>query len=511
MLYVMLTRCSVSAPPGEPFSVGGMDGQADMLPARYRAPRRIARGGMGEIFSAEDSVLDRTVAIKVLAERYAHDESIRGRFTREALAAARLSSAPNTVTIFDVGESGGRPFIVMELLPGGSLEDRLRRDGLQPPAQALAWLEQAARALDAAHAAGVVHRDVKPANLLLDGADEIHVADFGIASAAGLDSLTHPGTILGTAGYLSPEQARGEPAGPAADRYAFAVVAFELLTGRRPYEHEHPTAEATAHVQAPIPAATSVRPELPPYVDDVFQVALAKHPSERYGSCAELVLALRDAFDDAEGSTQVRAAPVPSAAPRASERTERSHAPARAPRRRRRSPALLPLALVGLLAAGLAGVALASLLGNDGQQEAASPEMVVTTVHETLEGTTVHETVTQEVPAAPAEPAPAEEPPAQEPAPAAGDGASGAQLNDRGFARMQQGDYAGALPLLEAAVSELSGSGQLAEAYALYNLAYTRLQLGQCDGVVEMLDRSEQIQGRRTEIDRARGDAAERC
>ena len=162
---------------------------------------------MGRVFHATDSELRRDVAVKVLADRYADNEDVRARFRREALAAARLSGNPNIVTIFDVGEYQGRPMIVMEYLAGGSLEARVQgRDGC-PPAQVLAWLEQAAQALDAAHAAGVVHRDIKPGNLLLDRRDQVHVGDFGIASAVGLDSFTETGTILGTAGYLSPEQA----------------------------------------------------------------------------------------------------------------------------------------------------------------------------------------------------------------------------------------------------------------------------------------------------------------
>ena len=201
------------------------------LPPRYRNPERIARGGMGEIFRAEDADLARIVAIKVLADRYANDEAIRARFTREALAAARLSNAPSTVTIFDVGEHDDHPYIVMEYLAGGSLADRLTRDGAQPIGRSLEWLGQAAAALDAAHASGVVHRDVKPANLLLDNDNRVKVADFGVASAVGLGSLTEVGTVVGTAGYLAPEQARGEKATPASDRYALAVVAFELLTG----------------------------------------------------------------------------------------------------------------------------------------------------------------------------------------------------------------------------------------------------------------------------------------
>ena len=155
-----------------------------ILPPRYRDPSPIGFGGMGEILRAEDSELGRTVAIKVLAERFARDPSLRQRFTREALAAARLSGDPSTVTIYDVGEWQGRPFIVMEYVGGGSLEDRLRA-GRRRPSEALDWLEQAASALDAAHAKGVVHRDVKPGNLLLTSGGALRVADFGIASAAG--------------------------------------------------------------------------------------------------------------------------------------------------------------------------------------------------------------------------------------------------------------------------------------------------------------------------------------
>ena len=220
---------------------------------------------MGTVFCATDTTLDRVVAVKLLAERYVADDSARRRFAREARAAARVSSDPNIVTIFDVGDAGGRPYIVMEYIAGSSLEERLR-SGRQKPADAMRWLEQAGRALDYAHLSGVVHRDVKPGNLLLDRADNVHVADFGIASAAWMPSLTVSGTILGTAGYLAPEQALGEPTSPASDRYALAVVAYELLTGSRPFARESPTAEAQAHVAEPVPSA-SARGNLPPEVD----------------------------------------------------------------------------------------------------------------------------------------------------------------------------------------------------------------------------------------------------
>ena len=230
-----------------------MPSQIDTLPSRYRNPRPIGAGGMGEIYRATDQELDRDVAVKVLAARYAQDEPFRARFKREALAAARLSGHPNIVTIFDVDEHDGRPMIVMAYLGGGSLEERVKGGAPCPPAQVLDWLEQAASALDAAHEAGVVHRDVKPGNLLLDDRGQVHVADFGIASAAGMDSFTKTGTILGTAGYLSPEQARGERAGAASDRYALAIVAWELLTGHRPFEARSATEEAAAHINTSVP------------------------------------------------------------------------------------------------------------------------------------------------------------------------------------------------------------------------------------------------------------------
>ena len=183
---------------------------------------------MGEVYRATDTVLERPVAVKVLADRYSRDPEARGRFKREAMAAARLSGEPHVITVFDVGEHEARPFIVMEFLDGGSLHAKVSAGGIDSH-EALGWLEQAAEALDTAHRHGIVHRDVKPANLLLDRSGSLQVLDFGIASAAGLDTLTLPGTILGTAGYLAPEQARGEPATAASDRYALGVVAFELL------------------------------------------------------------------------------------------------------------------------------------------------------------------------------------------------------------------------------------------------------------------------------------------
>ena len=444
----------------------------DILPPRYGSPRHIGRGAMGDIYLATDDVLGREVAVKVLADRYAADESIRQRFKREALAAARLSGEPGAITIFDVGEWDGRPFIVMEHVGGGSLEDCLRRDGAQPPGRALAWLEQAAAALDAAHRHGVVHRDVKPANLLLNDRGEVRVADFGIATAAGMDSLTLTGTVLGTAGYLSPEQARGERAGPASDVYSLAVVAYELLSGHRPFENDSVTAEAAAHVNAPVPSIAARCRNLPRELDRVFQHALAKDPPGRYGTAQEFVADLRDALRRSAGTTVALAPP-------------RRHAPP-PPRRAGRPRFLLPLAL--LLAAAAAGAIAAAVLTSGGS----GPRVVTRTVTGPGGTTTVQQPVTQST-TAPAPPPPPPPPPST--------GASGHALNDQGYARIQAGDYAGAVPLLQQAVQQLQGTGpaDLYEGYANYNLGYALYRLGRCSEAIPYLKRAEHLEPSRPE------------
>jgi eukaryotic-like serine/threonine-protein kinase len=446
----------------------------DLFPPRYRGAQQIARGGMGEIYRATDTALGRAVAIKILAERYATDESIRQRFTREALAAARLSGQRNTVTIYDVGEHNDRPYIVMEYLGGGSLEDVLGDEGAQPPERAFRWLEQAAGALDAAHAEGVVHRDVKPANLMLDRSGNVHVADFGIASAAGMDSLTMTGTVLGTAGYLSPEQAMGDRATPASDRYGLAVVAYELLTGKRPFAADSPTAEASAHVNAPVPSVCDTS-SLPCELDPVFQKALAKDPADRYDSAAELVAALRAAFADAAGSTRPLAAVAPPPAT----------PPEPPPQAARSRGWLLVAALV--LAAAVAGAVLAYLLtrGHGPGKPSAQPRPRVTTVLRTVTKPTGQTTTVVQQTTAPAT--------SSSPPPS---GASGHALNDQGYSRMQAGDFAGAVALLQQAVQKLRGTGpgDPYEGFANYNLGYSLLQVGRCTEAIPYLQRADSLE-----------------
>jgi eukaryotic-like serine/threonine-protein kinase len=432
---------------------------------------------MGEVYRATDTALERSVAVKVLADRYAQQDEARARFRREALAAARLSAAPNVVTVFDVAEHDGRPLIVMEYLEGGSVYERLRA-GRVPHAQALTWLAHTAEALDRAHANGIVHRDVKPANLLLDRDGNVHVSDFGIASASGADMLTEPGTVLGTAGYISPEQARGEPATPASDRYALGVVAFELLTGRRPFAGDTPTTEAFAHLNASIPRAVDVDPTLPPALDVVFESALAKDPAARPATARDLVQQLREALETAPVPDPAATKVMPRTSPRTASPT-RQHV--RRDHHSRRPRALL--AVLGAVVALVLGLALAAIVttGDGSPSSQARTTQGRTSTEQAAEETTVQPSV------------------------------DGVALGQDGFARMQAGEYTAALPLLREAVLALKGSNTLAEAYASYNLAYSRFAVGRCDGVTGLLDRSERIQGHRTQIDALRRQWEDRC
>ena len=248
-----------------------------LVPAWFEPVRLLGRGGMGSVFLARDRLLSREVAIKILAPELAGDAVARERFAREAALAGRLGSHPHVVTAHEAGEWQRRPYVVFEYLPNGSLAERLRENGVPPRSTALQWLAQAADALDYAHAAKVVHRDVKPANLLLDAADNVCIADFGVSRRDGESTITSQGEILGTAGYLAPEQAAGRGATAASDRFALAVVAYQLLTGSLP---------------------TPGRAGLGRSADAIFERALAEEPAQRYPSAAAFVDDLRDALAD---------------------------------------------------------------------------------------------------------------------------------------------------------------------------------------------------------------------
>ena len=263
---------------------------------RYRIERPLGRGGMARVDLARDVELDRLVAVKVLSETLAGDAELRERFVREGRLAARLAH-PNVVVVLDAGEDDGLPFIVMEYVDGETLADLVRREGALPSERAVGLAVQALAGLEHAHAAGLVHRDVKPGNLLLRQDGQLKIGDFGIARAVELSGLTEAGTILGTAAYLAPEQARGEEVGPAADVYALAAVLYELLTGRPPREVAS-LGELAEAVAAPITPVRDVAPDVPGPVEVAVMSGLAVRADAR-PTAAEL----RNALTQSEAPT----------------------------------------------------------------------------------------------------------------------------------------------------------------------------------------------------------------
>jgi eukaryotic-like serine/threonine-protein kinase len=269
----------------------GLEGR--VLGGRYRLKRLLAVGGMGAVWAAEDAVLGREVAVKVLGEALAGDRRAALRLRREARAAGRLAH-PGIARVLDLGEDdAGRPYLVMELLHGESLAARLARAGPLAPAEAVRVVAAAADALEVAHRAGIVHRDVKPGNVFVTVGGDVKLLDFGIASAVNEAALTG-GDLLGTAAYLAPERVLGHDATPAADVYALGVLLYELLAGRPPFAGDTGTALAMAHVHAqPGPLAAVAAQEVPPALAAACERALAKDPAARPPSAAALAALLR--------------------------------------------------------------------------------------------------------------------------------------------------------------------------------------------------------------------------
>jgi serine/threonine protein kinase len=250
-----------------------------LLSGRYRLLARIASGGMGTVWRARDVVLDRPVAVKTLSDALGQDAKFVERFRREARAAAGLSH-PNVAGVYDYGEDGMTPFIVMELLDGETLAQRIEREGRIPPAEAARIARQVGEALQAAHDAGVIHRDVKPGNVMLTGGG-VKVMDFGIAATTWAVPLTATGTTMGTASYLSPEQAAGERATPASDVYALGCVLYEMLTGQAPFPGETPVAVAAAHIGSRAIPVRRLAPDVPNELASACEQALEKDPASR--------------------------------------------------------------------------------------------------------------------------------------------------------------------------------------------------------------------------------------
>ena len=318
-----------------------------MIAGRYRLEGRLGYGGMSTVHRALDTRLERLVAVKLLAEHLADDPTFVSRFQREAQAAARLIH-PNIVQVFDSGldEQSGRHYIVMEYIEGQSCAEILRDDGWMEVDDVLSIVEQACSGLDYAHRHGVIHRDVKPGNLLRGREGVVKLADFGIAKATEQSSITQVGSVLGTAAYLAPEQARGEEAGAQADLYALGVVIYQLISGRLPYEASSLTELALKQQQEEPATLDTLVAAVGPELADAVQVALALDPRERYRSAHEMAQAVADgAVGIAPGEPSVPAARragtettslMPSAGARRSQ-TERQ--PSVTPRRPRPGPA----------------------------------------------------------------------------------------------------------------------------------------------------------------------------
>lgn len=259
-----------------------------VLGGRYRLAERIARGGMGEVWSAHDLVLERPVAVKVLNTFTARERALAARFRDEARLAAKLQSR-HIVEVYDFGEEEGLSYLVMELLPGTTAANEIASKGALPPDEVSRIVADTAKALATAHEAGVIHRDVKPSNILLTHDGDWKLADFGIARALDGASHTRTGEMFGTPQYLSPEMARGEPATPASDLYCLGIVAHEMLTGARPFDKPTPIATALAHVQEPPPPLPD---SVPQPLAGIVDACLAKDPADRPASGREIAEAL---------------------------------------------------------------------------------------------------------------------------------------------------------------------------------------------------------------------------
>src|SRR5882757_5090811 len=289
----------------------------EVLSDRYEVEELVGTGGMSSVFRAHDRLLDRKVALKVLHQQYSDDDDYVERFRREARAVAALSH-PNIVTVIDRGEHEGRQFIVFEYIHGENLKALIERRGPAPVATALELAMQIARGLSFAHQQGLVHRDVKPQNVLLNGDGAAKVTDFGIARSLDVQhGMTQTGTVLGTSDYIAPEQAQGRHVDEHSDIYSLGVVLYELLTTKVPFPGENFVAVAMRHINEPPPSVRDERPDVPVRLDAALQTAMAKRPEDRFQTMADFCRELEANLAEAQGQTVVAPAlPRKARAPR---------------------------------------------------------------------------------------------------------------------------------------------------------------------------------------------------
>lgn len=286
-----------------------------LVNGRYRLLDKIGEGGMAEVWRAKDTALDRTVALKILRPQYSADPEFLARFRHEARAAANLAH-PNIVNVYDIGEADGRHYIVMEYVDGADLKELIRSSAPFSVERTVNLAMQIAAAVGHAHRAGIVHRDLKPQNILVSGDGRVKVVDFGIARAMSAASVTETGVVLGTAHYLAPEQAAGQPVTPATDVYALGVVMYEMLTARTPFDADTSVAVAMQHIQETPPSLQLINPRVPDSVAALVQRAMAKDPARRFADASAMAGALRTVLQLGDQPTGVQPAVAPSPAAR---------------------------------------------------------------------------------------------------------------------------------------------------------------------------------------------------
>ena len=330
----------------------------ELIVGRYELEELVGSGGMSNVFRAHDRLLERTVALKILHEQYTRDEDYVERFRREARAVAQLTH-PNIVTVIDRGEQDGRQFIVFEYVDGQNLKDLSARGPLDPR-EAIRLALQVAHALSFAHDRGLVHRDVKPQNVLLNDEGQAKVTDFGIARSLDVHGVTQTGTVLGTSDYIAPEQARGQKVDPKTDIYSLGAVLYELLTGEVPFSGDNFVAVAMRHVSEPPPSVLVHRPDCPVRLDLAIQRAMAKDPADRFASMDDLCAELEGCLAELEGRDGEGATMIVPPPPRAR----------RARPRRERRPFPVGIALIVLLAALLVAGGAYLLLMSDSAKKA---------------------------------------------------------------------------------------------------------------------------------------------